>query len=214
MYHSDRELEEELNLRHVEVLKLQSMVKEINKDVQRKKMKNLYKSRSMEVDIMPVLKVNSSVQVSLPINKPVMKDAHVSTQQFSISPSSNVSITQNMHRRTYSDGDVLLQRKDDCSFPEVRRYIGIEPQLGGASHVSSLQTLEELHGHTLEKERTTLRSYQNNRKCNCVYQRCVWQYKAKSLQLRLKTLSEQVMFISDWCSRDMMCLYFYFRYQY
>lgn len=185
-----------MNLHRAEVFKLQSTIKEIDKDVQKKKMKNLYKSHSMKVDIKPMSKVNSSVQVSLPINKPIMKDAQVSTQKCSISISSNVFIAQNMHRRTYSDGEVLQQRRDDHSFPEVIRYKDIEPQLGGASHTSSLQTLGELHGHTLEKERPTVRSHQNNGKCNCLYQRCVWQHKAKSLQLRLKTLSEQV--ISDW----------------
>lgn len=199
-----------MNLCHAEVFKLQSMIKEIDKDVQKKKMKNMYKSHSMKVNIKPTSKVNSSVQVSLPVDKPIMKDAQVSTQKCSISGSSNVFIAQNTHRRTYSDGEVLQRRRYGHSFT---RNKDIEPQLGGASHASSLQTLGELHGHTLEKEKPSVRSYQNNGKCNCLYQQCVWQHKAKSLQLRLKTLSEQVM--SNGCSRNMMLLYLiYFRYRY
>lgn len=202
VYHCNSELEEELKLCQEEVFKLQLTIKEKEKHIQINKMKNLCKTSRTEVTINPASRVDSSVQVSFPMNKPTMKDAQVSTQRFSTSTFGTAPLAQTSHRRTYSDGEVLVQRtvaQNVHFFPIDASSGDVEPQLhvDDASHSSSKRSLGALHGHTVEKERMSHKSSNQSREHNCSCHPCVWQQKAKSLQQRLKTLSEQVIFTSD-----------------
>lgn len=176
-------------------MRLQSMVTEMKRGMHVKTAKNLCRSSITELDIPPVSQVNSSVQVSLPVNKPEMKDAQVSLQRSTASNSRNVSINviqRWSHRRTYSDGEVFVASNAQHGHitPNFVNSHNAGQQSDSRTHPSSRKTSVKIHSCTPEIDST---SYKSSQKHSCSYQQCAWQHKAKSLQQRLRAVSEQVM---------------------
>ena len=170
-----------------EVTELQSTINEIKKmrrEEEVRRMSRLGKFTRTEVDIAPLARVTTAVQVSLPLIKLEMKDAQVSTNSIRNFSPSNVAIpeVQRTHKRTRSDGEVLF-----------RRSLTLDSNDNSTTACcSSGKASEKLQRHTSEKQRTTHKSSLQSREHRCSYHQCLWLNKAKSLQHRLKTVLEQV----------------------
>ena len=186
-------LEKELELRSDEVNKLQVMIEEMKRDLNLNKMKALCQSSVTRLDILPVSQADASVQASLPMDKPEMRDAQVSPLR-SVATVSRSAIATPMtyrrtHKRTYSDGDTLLQQKQLQS-PSIEDDHFIHSFKVDLSQTSSKRIPGKPHKPTLEKETTSQRVPMNQREHSCS---CMWQRKAKSLHRQLNAASEQVM---------------------
>ena len=200
----NRELEKELKLHCDEVNKLQLTITEI-RDTDVNKMKKLCKSSVTKVDIIPVSqadiipvsRTDASIQVSLPVNKPEMKDAQVSPLRSVVANSSDAIATPTTRRRsrkrTYSDGEILIQQKrlPSSTHGDLFTHSFIDSKQD-SGHISSRRISGKPHKSTLEKERRPHKIPFNDTECSCSYHKCMWQHKAKCLQQRLNVASEQV----------------------
>ena len=178
------------------------MIIEMKKYMNVNKMKTLCQSSVTRLDILPISRADASVQTSLPMDKPEMRDAQVSPLRSVAAISRSVTATSMIHRsshkRTYSDGDALLQQK--------RLQLSIKDDHFGhtfkadLSQTSSRGISGKPHKPTLEKETTSQKVPMDERECSCS---CVWQRKAKTLHKQLNVASEQVML----SNMSAMCAY-------
>ena len=185
---SDSELEQELKLQHKEVVRLQDLIKEI-KDMEVNKRKKLCKSSRCNVNIAPVTRVCAAIQATAE-----MKDVEVSTQRLSDINLSNISILEvrRSHRRTASDGDIHLGsrlRRSNNFIAERDKQ-----QLSSHSHCFATKISSKVHSHTTDREGVCHTIYRHKKENSSHH--CLWQEKVKSLQQRLKSVSEQVRAMS------------------
>jgi hypothetical protein len=180
---SHRELEKELNLRSDEVNSLKLMIIEVKKDMNVNKLKSVRQSTVTQLDIPPVSQADASVQASLPMDKPQVRDAQVSPLRSTTAVSKSVMTSPCMthrrsHRRTCSDGDALSQQKRSQSNDHFTHTVKID--------LSS----KNFHKSTPGKETNSQGVSVNEREHSCG---CIWQRKAKTLHRQLNAASEQVM---------------------
>lgn len=153
-----------------------------------KRVKELSQSNIVKVDILPVSRTDALVQASLPVDKPQLKDAQVSPLRSIASNSRNAVTTpitnRRYHKRTYSDGDILVQRKH-LQLSEQNDYLS--------------NTSKQDSGHTSSKRmytqhcKSTAEMYLDSVECSHSCYKCQWLYKAKTLQKQLNAASKQVM---------------------
>ena len=186
-----RELEKELKLRSDEVNKLQLIIIETKKDMNMNKLKSICQSNVTQLDIPPVLQADASVQVSLPMDRPQVRDAQVSPLRSAATVSKSVMTSspvthRRSHRRTYSDGDALSQQKRLQSDDHFTCTIDLD-----SCQVSLRSVSGNFHKSTPGKETNSQRVSMNEREysCGCM----LWQRKAKTLHKQLNAASEQVM---------------------
>ena len=176
------------------------MIVETRKDMNVNKMKSLCHSNVTRLDIPPVSQADASVQASLPMDKPEMRDAQVSPQRSIAAISKSVMPTpplthRRSHKQTYSDGDALLLQKQLQSSIEDDHFT--QTFKVDLSQTSSRRISGKLHKSTLEKETSSQKVPMNEREYNC---NCMWQQKTKTLHRQLNAVSEQVILsISNAC---------------
>ena len=190
-----RELEKRLKVHREELMKLQSMVSEMERSMHVKKDTKLCKLVRSEVSIAAVSRVDASVQVSLPVKKATVKDAQVSTHMSDNCDSSGLSVSsaQGTHRRTYSDGETIVRKR-------MSQTVYLNPKSTSLEDGSSLRQIEKVVSlrRPLNKVHATREgpahgsSQRTCREQGPSHHQCVWQHKARSLQQRLKAVSEQV----------------------
>lgn len=188
--YNHRELEKELKLRSDEVNKLQLMIVETKKDMIMNKLKFVCRSNVTQLDIPPVSQADASVQASLPMDRPQVRDAQVSPLRSAAAVSKSVMTSppvthRRSHRRTYSDGDALSQQKQLQSDDHFTHTIKVD-----LCQISSKSISGNFHKSTPGKETNSQRVSVNERECSCS---CIWQRKAKTLHKQLNAASEQVM---------------------
>ena len=183
-----RELEKELKLRSDEVNKLQLTIAETKRDMHVKKMQTLCQSNITKLDIPSISQADASVQASLPVSKPEMREAQVSPLKSITTVSKSIMtsppVTHRSHKRTYSDGDVLLQQKQLLASVEDN-YIKID-----LCQTSSRRISGKLCKSALEKQKGSQTVPTSEREYGC---NSIWHHKAKSLHRQLNATSEQVM---------------------
>ena len=190
-----RELEKELKLRSDEVNKLQLIIIETKKDMNMNKLKSVCQSNVTQLDIPPVSQADASVQASLPMDRPQVRDAQVSPLRSAATVSKSVMTSspvthRRSHRRTYSDGDALSQQKRLQSDDHFTHTIDIDSRQISLRSVSG-----NFHKSIPGKETNSQRVSMNEREysCDCI----LWQHKAKTLHKQLNAASEQVMLSID-----------------
>ena len=167
------------------------MIVETRKDMNVNKMKSLCHSSVTRLDILPVSQADVSVQASLPMDKPEMRDAHVSPLKSIAAVSKSVITTpplthRRSHKRTYSDGDAQQKQLQSCiEDNHFTRTFKVD-----LSQTSSRRVSGKLHKFTIGKE-TSFQKVPMNKREHCCS--CIWQQKAKTLHRQLNAVSEQVI---------------------